>query len=102
MNRIKDTELKQLTPAPRGVSRREFIQRSIAAGMTVAAAEGLFMKSAAAATPKRGGKAIVGCPFATTSTYDPATFLSSEQTVGALRSGVQLPSRGWPRSEAAR
>ncbi len=82
MNRIKDTELKQLTPAPRGVSRREFIQRSIAAGMTVAAAESLFMKGAAAATPKRGGKAIVGCPFATTSTYDPATFLSSEQTVG--------------------
>ena len=34
MNHIKDTELKQLAHAPRGVSRREFIQRSIAAGMT--------------------------------------------------------------------
>ena len=82
MKRIKDTELKRLTHGPRGVSRREFIQRSIAAGMTVAAAESLFMNAAAAATPKRGGKAIVGCPFATTSTYDPATFLSRDQTVG--------------------
>ena len=46
--------LKMLTGA-RGLSRREFIQRAIAAGITVSAAEGMFA-AMARAEPKKGGR----------------------------------------------
>ena len=46
--------LKMLTRA-RGLSRREFIQQAIAAGIAVSAAEGMFA-AMARAEPKKGGR----------------------------------------------
>ena len=64
--------LKQLLSTDK-ISRREFIQLTIASGMTVAAAETLFMQEAKAG-PKRGGKIIVGGTMSTSESYDPGSF----------------------------
>ena len=56
------------------MSRRDFIQLSLAAGMTVAAADGLFSQAVRAA-PKKGGSFKMGNGHgSTTDTLDPATW----------------------------
>jgi len=61
--------------AARGkVSRRDFIQLALAAGMTVAAADKLFV-TAARAEPKKGGRLRMGLGHgATTDSLDPGTY----------------------------
>ncbi|MGO8657610.1 peptide ABC transporter substrate-binding protein, partial [Rhizobium ruizarguesonis] len=43
-----------------GLSRREFMGRAMAAGITLAVADKLFTESAQAAEPKRGGHLKLG------------------------------------------
>ena len=66
---------KMYTLATKGkVSRREFIQFALASGLTVAAAETLFVR-AAQAEPKKGGFARFGLAHgATTDSLDPGTY----------------------------
>ena len=61
--------------AARGrISRRDFVQLAIAAGLTVPAATALFTK-AVRAEPKKGGKLRLGLGHgATTDSLDPATY----------------------------
>ena len=64
------------------VSRRQFMEGAIALGVSVIAAEGI-MKSAHAATPKKGGTFRVGLGGAsTTDLMDPATFISTFTQIG--------------------
>jgi peptide/nickel transport system substrate-binding protein len=71
----------------RRLNRREFIQQSVAAGMTVGAAEALFIKSARAEA-KKGGTFRVGLGGAsTTDTLDPATYISTTTQI-AYSSGI--------------
>ena len=54
----------------------------MAAGMTVAAAETLFMNTAAA-MPKRGGHVVMAITMNTAASYDPALYgLGGEQSFG--------------------
>jgi peptide/nickel transport system substrate-binding protein len=73
------------------VNRREFIQFALAAGVTVAAAESMFV-DALAATPKRGGSARFGLAHgATTDTLDPAGYPDTGTQVpfwGAMANGL--------------
>jgi peptide/nickel transport system substrate-binding protein len=56
------------------VSRRQFVQLALAAGLTVATAEAMFAR-AARAEPKKGGSFRIGIGHgATTDTLDPATY----------------------------
>lgn len=56
------------------LSRREFVQFSLAAGLAVAVAESMF-EDALASKPKRGGSPQFGLPHgSTTDTLDPAVF----------------------------
>ena len=60
------------------ISRRQFLAKATALGLSVAVAPSLFPKKAAAATPKKGGffkQAITG--GSTSDTLDPATHTSS-------------------------
>lgn len=58
----------------RGVSRRDFMQLAIAAGLTVAAADALFVK-AVRAQPRQGGVARFGLAHgATTDNLDPGSW----------------------------
>jgi len=67
------------------VSRRQFVQLALAAGITAAAAETLFVK-AARAEPKKGGSAKFGLAHgATTDSLDPA---------GYPDTGTQIPFAG--------
>ena len=61
-----------------GMSRREFMGRAMAAGLTLAAADALFTSTATAAeTPKKGGHLKMGLEGgATTDSKDPAKNLS--------------------------
>jgi len=60
-----------------GMSRREFMGRAMAAGLTLTAASQLFTESAAAEEPKRGGHLKLGLEGgAATDSKDPAKFLS--------------------------
>ena len=60
-----------------GLSRREFLGRAMAAGLTLAVADKLFTESAEAAEPKRGGHLKLGLEGgAATDSKDPAKFLS--------------------------
>ena len=55
------------------LDRREFIKKSVQAGLTVAAATSLFNNFAVASTPKKGGALRVGmADGATTDNWDPA------------------------------
>ena len=64
------------------VSRRDFMQLALAAGMTVAAADKLFV-TAARAEPKKGGTLRLGLGHgATTDSLDPATY--PDQFTGTL------------------
>jgi peptide/nickel transport system substrate-binding protein len=74
------SEIEQLSQALRAakVTRREFIQRSTALGLTLALAETLSGNILQAATPKRGGFARLGfASGATTDTMDPGTWPGS-------------------------
>ncbi|WP_421856484.1 ABC transporter substrate-binding protein [Oricola sp.] len=60
-----------------GLSRRDFMHYSLAAGVTAAAASGLWTTHAAAQTPKQGGTFRVGIHDNNTSdTHDPGTYLT--------------------------
>ena len=62
------------------LSRRDFMQFAIAGGMTVVAANTMFVR-AARAEPKRGGTFRLGSAHgATTDTLDPATWTNNFQT----------------------
>ena len=59
------------------LSRRHFIQFSMAAGMSAAAASSLWSSDVLAATPKKGGNFRLGSHDGNTSdTHDPGTYLS--------------------------
>ncbi|HET6223892.1 MAG TPA: peptide ABC transporter substrate-binding protein, partial [Dongiaceae bacterium] len=58
----------------RKISRRDFIGLAVAGGLTVVAADRLFISTALAATPKPGGRFRLGVSGAnTTDSNDPAT-----------------------------
>ena len=82
--------LKKLTKT-RGLSRREFIQQAIAAGVTVAAAENLF-STMARAEPKKGGRFRLALGSGSTNdTLDPGNIPDTYNQVvawGALRSSL--------------
>lgn len=66
---------KYLTSA--GLSRREFMGRAVAAGLTISAASTLFASTAVAAEPKKGGHLKLGLEGgAATDSLDPAKALS--------------------------
>jgi peptide/nickel transport system substrate-binding protein len=59
------------------LSRREFMQLSVAAGLTAASASSLWSTSVLAATPKKGGTFRLGMHDGNTSdTHDPGTYVS--------------------------
>ena len=63
-----------------GMSRRDFLTYSIAAGMSVSAASGLWSSDVSAATPEKGGKFRIGVHDSNTSdTHDPGAYLSVGQ-----------------------
>ncbi|MEX2650508.1 MAG: ABC transporter substrate-binding protein [Alphaproteobacteria bacterium] len=63
------------------VSRRDFVQFALASGMTVAAAETLFVKTVRA-EPKKGGFCRVGLAHgSTTDTLDPGNYLDTSTQV---------------------
>ncbi|MDP6689120.1 MAG: ABC transporter substrate-binding protein [Alphaproteobacteria bacterium] len=69
----KQAELKELAQKGR-ISRRDFMAKAAAMGVTVAAATTLWSDNVKAA-PKRGGKARIGSAHGnTTDTLDPGTF----------------------------
>ena len=60
------------------ISRRDFITRMAALGVTATLSPSLFKGSAKAATPKKGGRLIIGSSSsATTDSLDPATITNS-------------------------
>ncbi|NVK29904.1 MAG: ABC transporter substrate-binding protein [Gammaproteobacteria bacterium] len=64
------------------VTRREFMQFSMAAGLTMAAGASLWTNEVAASTPKRGGTFRIGLHDGnTTDSLDPATY----QSVGQIQ-----------------
>jgi peptide/nickel transport system substrate-binding protein len=68
--------MKQLVSSGK-MSRRDFVQLSMAAGLTAAAGENLF-NATARATPKKGGTFKAGLGHGgTTDTMDPATWENS-------------------------
>ena len=59
------------------ISRRNFIQFAVAAGMTVSSASALWSSGVLAATPKKGGKFRLGSHDGNTSdTHDPGTYVT--------------------------
>lgn len=75
------------------VSRRQFLQHSIAAGLALTAGSAIWTSEVSAATPKRGGTFRVGVHDANTSdTLDPATF-SMCRTNSDCSHTPQLPNR---------
>ena len=60
-----------------GMDRRQFMERALAAGLTVSAASSLWSRKAQAETPKKGGLFRVGADDGnTTDSNDPATYES--------------------------
>ncbi len=69
----KLTELERLFTAGK-ISRRQFLTRISALGLTAAVAPAFLTSRASAATPKKGGRFIIGLSgSATTDSLDPAT-----------------------------
>jgi peptide/nickel transport system substrate-binding protein len=102
MASIFDTELGTLSwtqhELARGqVSRREFVQLAVAAGLSVSAAQSLFTR-AQAASPKKGGRLRVAISWgSTTNSLDPATYLDNYMFTIALTIGsllAQVDERG--------
>ncbi len=60
------------------ISRRDFLSRVAALGLTAAISPALFASPARAATPKKGGRLRVGATGgATTDSLDPGTLAST-------------------------
>jgi peptide/nickel transport system substrate-binding protein len=82
----------------RGVSRREFMARAAAVGVTSAMASALFTQSARAQTPKKGGTLIIGVDGGSSSdSLDPGTYSSSYMQVVGHQFGnclVEIDSKG--------
>lgn len=92
MSEIKDKLKRAERLAGRGkVSRREFVQLAMAAGITAVAAETMFIK-AVRAQPKPGGTLKIGLGHgSTTDSLDPATYPDQfTGTVGWGASGNSL------------
>jgi peptide/nickel transport system substrate-binding protein len=76
------------------MSRRQFVQFAMAAGLSAAAAENLFAK-AQAATPKKGGRLRAGISWgSSTNSLDPGTYLDNYMftvglTIGSLLAQVE-------------
>src|SRR5215472_15790031 len=74
------------------ISRREFMGRAAALGVSAAAATTLLSKAGVAATPKRGGSAKFGMAHgATTDTGDPAAYPDTATEVpfwGTMSNGL--------------
>src|SRR5690349_9962372 len=90
-NRMRDlSNFAQLAAMGR-VSRREFVQFAIGAGLTLAAAEAIFT-DAIAATPKQGGSPRFGLAHgATTDTLDPGGFPDTATQIpfwGSMSNGL--------------
>ena len=68
------------------ISRREFLGRMTAAGLSATAISGLLTRQAKAETPKKGGKIVIGCEANTKETLEPATFAS----VAGLNTGFAV------------
>ena len=86
--------IDQLADAARAgkISRRSFMNYSMAAGLTASTATGLW-GTAARAEPKRGGKFRIGCHDGNTSeTHDPGTYYSftTIQLVHSFRSYMTM------------
>ena len=59
------------------MSRRQFLGRAVALGMTTGAASTLLSRSAYASAPKRGGEVVVATEeTAQTETFDPTKMLT--------------------------
>jgi len=81
------------------LSRRDFIQFSVAAGMTATSASALWSSDVLAATPKKGGKFRLGSHDGNTSdTHDPGTYVtfSTIQLAHTFRSYLTMitPTNG--------
>ena len=63
----------------RKISRRDFIRLAVSAGLTVAAADRLFVSTAHAATPKQGGKFRLGLAGANTTDFERSGNLGHER-----------------------
>ena len=68
------------------ITRREFLGRMTAAGLSAAAISSLLADKARAETPKKGGKVVVGCEGNTKETLEPAAFAS----VAGLNTGFAV------------
>ena len=76
------------------ISRREFIGRAAALGVTAAAASTLLAQAGVAAEPKKGGDAKFGLAHgATTDTMDPAAYPDTG-TQGPSGARFEQPDRG--------
>ncbi|HKK00715.1 MAG TPA: ABC transporter substrate-binding protein, partial [Desulfuromonadales bacterium] len=77
-NRNSELIERMAAEARRGrLSRRDFIRYAIAAGVTTAAASGIWTSKVALAAPKKGGRFRLGAHDGNTSdTFDPGTYLS--------------------------
>ena len=95
MASLVDKELGSLSWTKRELtrgrmSRREFVQIAMIAGLSAGAAEMLFTK-AQAATPKKGGRLRVAISWgSTTNSLDPATYLDNYMFTIALTIGSLL------------
>jgi peptide/nickel transport system substrate-binding protein len=102
MSKLKELELLF---AEGKISRREFIVRVSALGLMAAVSPALLGKKAEAATPKRGGRVVLGSAgCSTTDSMDPGTLSHTmPQTVNQIiRSQlVEIDYRGEPLPELA-
>ena len=76
MSKIK--HLEQLFNSGK-ISRREFLAAVSALGLSAALSPALITKPAHAATPKKGGRFVMGmAPGHTNDTFDPATYTENQ------------------------
>lgn len=88
------------------VSRREFMGRAAALGVTAAVASSMFANSSHAVTPKKGGRLRLGLAGgSTTDSLDPGTlpdFMAQQLSMGQLRNClVEIDADGKPVPELA-
>jgi peptide/nickel transport system substrate-binding protein len=86
-----------------GMSRRDFVQLAMAAGFTAAAAEGLFISTAEAATPKKGGTLRLGMEGGSASdSLDPSTYADSVMigaSLACMNNLIEFDNAGNPTGE---
>jgi peptide/nickel transport system substrate-binding protein len=85
------------------VSRRDFIQLAMLAGLTLPAASALFTQSAHAEEPKKGGNFIIGMEGGSASdSLDPSTYADSVMIAASLaicNNLVEFDEKGTPTGE---